>query len=54
MQTCGANMYIIKYKKHVLVGNLKTMADAEKEVKYITEECSLYKRNELEIKKEEI
>ena len=43
---------ISKQFKHVLVGNLKTEKQAEEEIKYITEQCDLYKKNELEIVKE--
>jgi len=40
---------ISKQFKHILIGNLPTKEKAEEEVKYITEQCSLYKLDEIEI-----
>jgi len=45
-------MYKIISKYHKLIENLKTLEEAEKELKYITEYCDLYKKNELKIIKE--
>jgi len=43
---------ISKEFEHKLIGNLNTIKEAEKEIKYITEKCDLYEENELEIIKE--
>lgn len=40
---------ISKQFKHELIGNLKTLKEANEELIYITEHCDLYKKEELEI-----